>query len=147
MNKILSYGSCNFGTIISFCIVFSLMLITIIVMKLFIDGEIYNDKHGCWPISFYFGEVNGCKRMIYDTINTDGFQTMTKDTTNGNSVNTEFSYLSIINMIIISILKYLKLFMNEITLFGLYIVETNDLIKSYIYQFVKEKVSFIYIYR
>ena len=138
MYKTLSYASCNMSTIISFSIVFSLMVMTIIIMKLFIDGEIYKDQHGCWPISMYFGEVNGCKRLIYDTVNVDGFKTMN----NTNMIQESFNFIYVVIKIFIENIKWI---LNGFRLFGMYIVEMNEFIKSYIYQFAKEKVSFIYI--
>jgi hypothetical protein len=49
-----------------------IMILTIIIMKLFVVGEMYKEQHGCWPISYYFGEINGCRRTIYE--NVDGFE-------------------------------------------------------------------------
>ena len=66
--KNLSYLNCNIDTIILFCIIFPIMSFTIIIMKLFVIGEIYKERHGCWPISYYFGEKNGCQRMIYQNV-------------------------------------------------------------------------------
>ena len=48
--KNLSYLNCNIDTIILFCIIFPIMSFTIIIMKLFVIGEIYKERHGCWPI-------------------------------------------------------------------------------------------------
>jgi hypothetical protein len=69
MSILLSYASCNTETLILFCIILPFMIIAIMIMKLFVDGEIYKDRHGCWPISFYFGETHGCRRLLYKNIN------------------------------------------------------------------------------
>ena len=66
--KNLSYSNCNIDTIILFWIIFPTMFFTIIIIKLFVIGEIYKERHGCWPISYYFGEKSGCQRMIYQNI-------------------------------------------------------------------------------
>lgn len=155
MYKILSYASCNISTIISFSVVFTLMVITIIIMKLFIDGEIYKDVHGCWPISFYFGDTNGCKRLIYDSVKSDHFH----DTGNAEGFKTisnipilpfHYDFTEVVLLVIKNLIKNLIKLMNmifyEITSLGIYILEINESIKSFIYQFAKEKLSFIYIY-
>lgn len=140
MYKTLSYASCNMSTIILFSVISTLMVITIIIMKLFIDGEIFNDAHGCLPISFYFGQSNGCKRLIYNTIDQDGFQTITPQVDKNDNIIFDISYF-IFNFFRKNIINIF----NEIILFGKFIVETNDILKSVIYKFGKEKVSFIYI--
>ena len=62
--KSLSYFHCNKDIIFLLCIILPVMFFTLVLMKLFILGEIYKDRHGCWPISYYFGEKNGCQRTI-----------------------------------------------------------------------------------
>lgn len=66
--KNLSFLSCNFSDILIFCIILPIMIFTIMIMKLFVVGELYKERNGCWPISYYFGEINGCRRTI------DGFE-------------------------------------------------------------------------
>lgn len=70
----LSYMSCNIDTIIAFVIIFPSMILCILVIKLFVIGEIHKDRNGCWPISYYFGDSIGCKKQIQKNI--DGFEVL-----------------------------------------------------------------------
>lgn len=92
--KILNYRTCNLDSIVATSIVILVMFCTIIIIKLFIDGERYHQSHGCWPISFYFGDKDGCKRKIYKNIEetsknitskTENFQTLTSFIKQGNT--------------------------------------------------------------
>ena len=61
----LTYASCNLGTILSFIIIVPTMVATILIIKLFVDSDIFKDRHKCSPVSFFFGETSGCRRMIH----------------------------------------------------------------------------------
>lgn len=62
----LSYAKCNLDSILCFTVIVPAMIVTIFIIKLFVDSDIYKDKRICSPISFFFGETNGCKRMIHN---------------------------------------------------------------------------------
>lgn len=68
--KNLNYFHCNIDIIILLCIILPTMFFTIMLMKLFILGEIYKHHHRCWPISYYFGEKKGCQRTINQSAET-----------------------------------------------------------------------------
>ena len=61
----LSYASCNLDSILCFVVIVPSMIVTIIIIKLFVDSDIFKDRRICSPMSFFFGETSGCKRMIH----------------------------------------------------------------------------------
>jgi hypothetical protein len=102
-------------------------------MKLFIDGEKFKDKHGCWPTSFFFGEVKGCKRLIYETVNRDGFENINEKTI--------FNTFCTITILAVDYFKTIfTLFNIEIVSLGLRLVEINNFILLFIYNFIQEKI-------
>ena len=114
--KNLNYFNCNIDIIILLCIILPTMFFTIILMKLFILGEIYKDRHNCWPVSYYFGERKGCQRTINETVETikENFDSMpsTKFDHSFGKINKTFSEnILFMNQ---SILKFIFHFFSEI---------------------------------
>lgn len=126
--KVLSYLACNFSSLLSLCFIIPLMIFTIMIIKLFVDGEIYKDRHGCWPISFYFGEKDGCRRMIYK--NVDGFENIENTIKESNVVTNVFQ------IICKFLQKIYNNWINELTFISNKIVELNKSIVLIIYDFV-----------
>ena len=98
--KKLSYFNCNIDSIIMFSIILPIMICTLILMKLFILGEIYKDHHGCWPISYYFGERSGCQRIIYEKVKNhqENFESHVSSSTFLNKIKTIFFNMKTTNL-------------------------------------------------
>lgn len=134
MNIILSYVSCNKGSLISLTFILPFMIIAIMIMKLFVDGEIYKDRYGCWPISFYFGETNGCRRIIYKNVNAsiDKAVSETFENRNNNSYFQEL-FSGILNIISKINTKISNIFNQWVVL--------NEFIRKSISLIIQEKLS------
>lgn len=117
--KMVNYITCNIDSIIVTSIVIFIMICTIIIIKLFIDGEIYHKTHGCWPISFYFGDSDGCKRKIYKDIKTEISRTEMSNTEMSNTENFQ-TFSSLIKQSDVNIVTF------------------NESIKRFMYHLVKE---------
>ena len=63
-NIVLSYGSCNFYTLLALCLVSLLMAVTLFLLKLYADAQLYRRNQSCLPISYYFGEMDGCRTIL-----------------------------------------------------------------------------------
>jgi hypothetical protein len=75
------------------------------VTKLFVTSDINKIRRSCSPISYFFGETTGCKKMIYDNTNLENFEIK--------NINTE-------------IMSYIESSSKNI-------IETNEKIKLHIY--------------
>lgn len=78
----LSYLTCNITSLVSSLVTISIMIITILVVKLFVVSDINKRDGQCYPLSYYFGEKRGCKDTIYKNVKIENFEvkqtTMTK---------------------------------------------------------------------
>ena len=72
--KVLSYNTCNFYSLICVLFILPMMVITIMITKLFVMSDINKVKRTCSPISYFFGETTGCKKLIYDNTNLENFE-------------------------------------------------------------------------
>ena len=105
-------------------------------MKLFVDGEIYKDRHGCWPISFYFGETHGCRRIIYKNIN-NSHKKSSKEIIHEHYENKNNGIANFQKIIFkfFNILKYVNDVLNKM-------IELNESTQKNIYIILKEKIKF-----
>lgn len=78
-SKNLTYTSCNIYSLICLMIFLPTMIMTILITKLFVSSDINKLNKKCSPISYYFGETNGCNKMINENIYTETFTTNQKD--------------------------------------------------------------------
>ena len=69
--KVLSYNTCNFYSLICVLFILPMMVITIMITKLFVISDINRVRRTCSPISYFFGETTGCKKLIYDNVDTN----------------------------------------------------------------------------
>ena len=69
--KVLSYNTCNFYSLVCLLFILPIMVVTIMISKLFVMSDINRVKRTCSPISYFFGETTGCKKLIYDNIDTN----------------------------------------------------------------------------
>jgi hypothetical protein len=104
-SKVLSYNTCNFYSLICLLFILPMMVVTIMVTKLFVTSDINKIRRSCSPISYFFGETTGCKKMIYDNTNLENFEIK--------NINTE-------------IMSYIESSSKNI-------IETNEKIKLHIY--------------
>lgn len=72
---VLSYASCHFTTLLVGSIILVTMFFFLIIMKLFVDADSHRHNNSCLPTTFYFGEKDGCRRLIDNTVN----ETITND--------------------------------------------------------------------
>ena len=126
--KNLSYLTCNVDTIIMFSFILPVMIFTLILMKLFILGEIYKDRHGCWPISYYFGERSGCQRMIDQKI--ENYKESFEKQINASSSS---SFMDKIKKRVSS-LKNMNLFVSE------KIIQFHHFLLTFFFYFFKERI-------
>ena len=136
--KTLSYFNCNIDTIILFSIVLPTMILVILLMKLFIIGEIYKNRHGCWPISYYFGEKSGCQRMIYQTIDTNIENFELQNNNNNNDDNN--SNTTLFNKIIVTPLTITNMIKNVNSYLSNGIIQCNNYILRFFFHFFKETI-------
>ena len=73
-SKVLSYNTCNFHSLICILVILPMMVVTVMVTKLFVTSDINKVRRSCSPISYFFGETTGCKKMIYDNTNLENFE-------------------------------------------------------------------------
>lgn len=66
-NIVLSYVSCNFVALLAFCLVSLLMAVTLFLLKLYADAQLYRRNNSCLPISYYLGEMDGCRTLLDET--------------------------------------------------------------------------------
>lgn len=66
-NTVLSYGACNFHTLLAFCLVSLLMAVTLFFLKLFADAQMHRRHKSCLPIAYYLGEMDGCRTLLDGT--------------------------------------------------------------------------------
>ena len=104
--KVLSYNTCNFDSLVCVLFILPMMVVTIMITKLFVISDINKVRRTCSPISYFFGETTGCKKLIYDNTNLENF-------------DTKNSSIDIMNLIESSSKN---------------ILETNGKIKEYIYK-------------
>lgn len=57
-----------------------MMMVTIMVAKLFVTSDINKVRRSCSPISYFFGETTGCKKLIYDNTNLENFEIRNSNT-------------------------------------------------------------------
>lgn len=63
--KALGFFICSPDSIISFAIIFILMIFTVIVLQLLAYSDLYDKTEACMPILYYFGgNKDGCKQII-----------------------------------------------------------------------------------
>lgn len=65
---ILSYINCNYYTLITFIITLIMMSSTLIILSLYMTTKKYQRYNKCLPISFFFGEYDGCRHTIDSVI-------------------------------------------------------------------------------
>jgi hypothetical protein len=98
--RILSYVSCNLTSLICISIVLPTMVLSIAVIKLFVISDIYKRQRVCSPISYFFGEKNGCRQSIRESLHRENFET--------NQINSYEKMLEISSKHIIDINEYIK---------------------------------------
>lgn len=75
----LSYIKCNMSSLICLLIIIPFMTITIFISKIFVISDMNKILRKCSPISYYFGETVGCKKLIYDNAVIENFESSTKN--------------------------------------------------------------------
>ena len=74
----LSYTICNISSLICVVIIVPVMMVTIFLTKIFVISDINKILRQCSPISYYFGETVGCKKLIYDHAERENFESNIK---------------------------------------------------------------------
>ena len=60
----IGYNSCCGESLLLFLVLLSSMSVVVVQLKLLLYSELYKNDSHCYPILFYFGQKDGCRKSV-----------------------------------------------------------------------------------